>query len=123
VNSNVVVTLILQGGTDVAAAPMQIQFDPKMLRLNDITRGDLLAGDGQQPVFTKAILNDAGSATVQLNRIPGTPGVSGDGTLVVLSFTALNRGSSPVWIANLALRNSQGQPIPSTLPRMMVNIR
>ena len=123
VNGNLVVTVLLQGGTDVSAAPLQLQFDPKMLRLNDVTRGDLLAGDGQQPVFAKSILNDAGTATVQLNRAPGTPGVSGDGTLVVLNFTAVNRGTSPVWISNLALRNSQGQPIPASLPRMTVNIR
>jgi general secretion pathway protein D len=123
VQGNVVVTVLLQGGADVASAPLQIQFDPKMLRLNDVTRGDLLAGDGQQPQFTKSILNDAGTATVQLNRMPGTPGISGDGTLVVLSFTALNRGTSPVWISNLALRNSQGQPIPASLPRMNVTIR
>jgi general secretion pathway protein D len=123
VNGNVVVTVVLQGGADIAAAPLQVQFDPKMLRLNDVSRGDLLAGDGQQPQFTKSILNDAGSATVQLNRMPGTAGISGDGTLVVLNFTAINRGASPVWISNLALRNSQGQPIPASLPRMTVTIR
>jgi general secretion pathway protein D len=123
VNGNIVLTVLLQGGADVSAAPLQIQFDPKMLRLNDVTRGDLLAGDGQQPVFTKNIQNDTGTATVQLNRMPGTPGISGDGTLVVLNFTAINRGASPVWVSNLALRNSQGQPIATTLPRMTVNIR
>jgi general secretion pathway protein D len=118
-----VISVLLQGGADIASAPLQVQFDPKMLRLNDVTRGDLLASDGQQPVFTKNILNDAGTATVQLSRNPGTPGVSGDGTLVVLNFTAINRGASPVWISNLALRNSQGQPVPAALPRMTVNIR
>ena len=57
------VSLILEGGTDVASAPMQIQFDPRILRLNDVIRGDFLASDGQQPVFTKNIMNDTGTAT------------------------------------------------------------
>ena len=52
----------IEGATDVASAPMQIRFDPKMLRLNDVVRGEFLSSDGQQPVFTKNIMNDAGVA-------------------------------------------------------------
>ena len=53
-----------------------------------MVRGDFLASDGQQPVFTKNIMNDTGTATIQLNRQPGTPGVNGGGVLVTLNFQA-----------------------------------
>ena len=61
VASQVSVSLVLEGGVDVASAPMQIQFDPRILRLNDVVRGDFLSSDGQQPVFTKNIMNDTGT--------------------------------------------------------------
>ena len=47
------------------SAPMQIQFDPKILKLNDAGRGDFFSSDGQIPLFTKNILNDAGAAAHQ----------------------------------------------------------
>jgi hypothetical protein len=105
------------------AAPLTIQFDPKVLRLNDVVRGDFLSGDGQQPVFTKNIQNDTGVASIQMNRQPGTPGVSGGGVLVTLNFTTVARGNTVVNLPGLVLRNSQGQPIPAGNPQLSISIR
>jgi len=116
-------TLMLTGGQDVFASPLQVQFDPKALRLTDIVRGGLLGSDGQQVVFTKNIMNDAGTATVNLNRFPGAKGVTGSGTLVTLSFQAIGRGQTSVTIPNLTVRDSQGNTIVTATPSMTVNIR
>lgn len=102
---------------------MQIQFDPKILRLNDIMLGDLMTQGGQEPVLTKNILNDAGAATVQLSRPSGSAGASGDGVLVNLSFQAVGRGSTVVTIPNLTVFNSQGKPTLSGSPQLTVNIK
>lgn len=123
VGNQLSVSVLIQGGTDVASAPMQISFDPKVMRLNDVVRGDFLSNDGQQPVFTKNIMNDSGAATVQLSRQPGTPGVNGAGVLVTLSFQAVGKGSSPVLIPNMVVLNSQGQPVASGSPRMMITVQ
>lgn len=117
------ISVVLEGGADVMAAPLNIQFDPKVLKLNDVVRGDFLAGDGQQPVFTKNIQNDTGMAQIQMNRQPGTPGVSGGGVLVTLNFTTLARGITVVNLPNLVLRNSQGQAIPVGNPQLSIAIR
>jgi hypothetical protein len=112
VNSVVAVSVVLEGGQDVASAPMAIRFDPKMLRLNDVTAGAFLASDGQTPGLAKDIHNDTGAATVALSRPPGLRGVSGPGgVLVNLSFQTLGRGSTTVTIPNISVRDSQGQPI------------
>jgi general secretion pathway protein D len=121
--SNIAVTLSIEAGTDVASAPMQIQYDPKMLRLNDVVRGGFLSSDGQQPVFTKNILNDMGVASIQLNRQPGTPGVSGSGPLVTLNFQAAASGITTIAIPNLTLRNSQGVVIKTVTPQLSVTIK
>jgi general secretion pathway protein D len=119
----ITVTLLLTGGQDVFAAPMQIQYDPKVLRLNDVARGPLLSSDGQQVVFTKNIMNDAGTATVNLNRFPGSKGVSGSGTLVTLTFQAVGRGSTTVSVPNLTVRDSQGATLATATPTVTVNVK
>ena len=102
---------------------MQVQFNPKILRLNDITLGDLMAQGGQQPAFTKNILNDTGAATVQLARPPGNPGAAGAGTLVNLIFQAVGPGVTSVTIPNLVLLSSQGQPVFTGSPQVTINVK
>jgi general secretion pathway protein D len=123
VSNTFTVAVQLEGGTDVASAPMQIQFDPKVLRLVDVSRGDYLSNDGQPPVFTKNIMNDTGTAAIQLNRLPGAPGASGSGTLVTLTFQTVAKGATNVTIPNLTVRNSQGQVLATATPRLIVNVR
>jgi general secretion pathway protein D len=114
------VSVLLDGGADVASAPMQIRFDPKVLHLNDVTRGGFIDGDA---VFTKNIMNDSGVAAIQLNRMPGSPGATGSGVLVTLNFRAVGRGETTVEIPNLTVRNSQGQTVASASPRLAVNVK
>jgi general secretion pathway protein D len=115
--------LVMQNATDLFAAPMQIKFDPKVLRLDDVVQGNLLSSDGQQVTFTKNILNDTGEATVALNRFSGNGGVTGSGTLVTLSFTTVGRGATNVSIPGFAPANSQGQALSSSSPLLTVNVR
>jgi general secretion pathway protein D len=122
-SSSFMVALSLEGGVDVAAAPLQIQFDPKILQLNDVVRGDFLSSDGQQPVFTKDYRNEAGVATIQLNRLPGTPGANGSGVLITLNFQAVGKGATTVTIPNLSVRSSQGQVLASGSPQLAVNVK
>jgi len=113
----------MEGGADVASAPIQIQFDPKLLRLNDVLLGDFFTKDARQPVFTKNILNDTGSAVIQLSRPPGTPGVDGSGTLVTLNFQALARGTAVVTIPHLAVRNTKGAIVSNSTPQLTVTVK
>ncbi len=114
------VTIGLEGATDVASVPIRVQFDPKMVKLNDAVRGDFLSSDGQPALFTKNILNDAGTATLDINRLPRATGVSGSGAVVTLQFQALGRGNSTITLPNLSVRNSQGQVIATATPQISV---
>jgi len=121
--ATVSVTLVAANVNDLAAAPMQIKFDPKILRLNDVVRGSLLTSDGQQVAFSKNILNDTGEGTVNISRFPSTGGVSGSGALVTLVFQAVAHGETVVTIPQLTLRNSQSQPITATSPQLTVTVK
>jgi general secretion pathway protein D len=110
-------------GNNLAGAPMQVRFDPKVLRLDDVVRGEYFSRDGQQVVFTKNILNDAGVASVQLSRVGGAPGVSGQGTLVTLNFTAVGKGQTAVTVPYIGVQNTQGQNVPVQNPVLSVNVK
>ena len=117
------VALIIENATDVSSAPLQVTFDSKVVKLNDAGRGDFFSSDGQIPVFTKNIQNDAGAAAVNLNRLPNTPGVSGSGMLTQLTFQAVAKGSTTVTVPNLTVRNAQGQVVFSGSPQMTINVK
>jgi general secretion pathway protein D len=122
-SQRITISLLIEGGADVASAPMQIQFDPKLLRLNDVSLGDFFSKDDRQPVFTKNIMNDTGAAVVQLNRPPGSHGVGRSGTLVTLIFQAVAPGTAVVQIPHLAVRNAQGAIISNSTPQLTVTVK
>jgi general secretion pathway protein D len=122
-NGTVTVSLMVENAADLAATPLQVRFDPKVLRLNDVVRGNLLTSDGQQVAFSKNILNDTGEATVNVSRFPSTGGVSGSGSIVTLVFQAVGRGDTVVTAPQLTLRNSQSQPILTATPQLTVHVK
>jgi len=117
------VTLAVSNATDLFSAPLQIRFDPRALKLNDVEQGPLMTSDGQRASFTKNILNDTGEADITLNRMPGSGGITGSGNLVTLSFTATARGSTNVTAPAFSPTNSQGQPIANASPLLTVAVR
>ena len=117
------VEVALETGADVfSASPIQIGFDPKLLSLADVSAGALFSKDGQQPVFSRNIMNDIGLATIQYNRPPGAAGVSGPGTLLTLRFQTLGHGATSI-TGNLTIRNSRGLVIGSANPQLPVNLK
>jgi general secretion pathway protein D len=122
-SSVVTVALQLNNATDVFTAPMKLKWDPKILRLSSIQQGNLLGGDGQKVNFSENTLNDSGDASITLNRMPGTGGISGSGTLVTLTFQAVGKGTSQVSVTDISLKNSQLQPITAAPPSLSVVVQ
>ncbi|HUK15000.1 MAG TPA: cohesin domain-containing protein [Bryobacteraceae bacterium] len=122
--SSITVSLVVDGGTDVASAPMIVTWDPKVLSLNSVNQGDLLARGGQQPVFNKNVQNDQGRASVQIGVMPNSPGVTAPtGALVTFTFQAVGRGATQVTIPQLNVRNSQGGTVVAGSPQLTVNVK
>jgi general secretion pathway protein D len=121
VGSTMSVALAVDNGADVSAAPMIITWDSKVLRLNSIVMGDLLA---QKAQMTQNVQNDQGRASVMLNVPAGSPGVTAPtGTLVNLNFQAIGHGSTQVTVPQLTVRNSQSAVVVSGSPQLTVNVK
>jgi general secretion pathway protein D len=118
------VAVTLDNGQDVATAPMAIEFDPKLLRLNDVALGPLLSSGGRQPVFTRNVENERGAASVTLGVAAGSVGATAaTGTLVTLSFQAVAAGSGTVRIPTMTVKNSHGGVVASANPQLTVTVK
>lgn len=122
-NAPISVQLVLENVTDLNAAPVKINFDPKILRLTSITPGPLLSADGAKVTFTENTQNDVGEASIGLSRPPGSGGVAGSGAIVNLTFQTIGRGSSPVTVSDAGIRNVQTQTIPVSAPSMTIEVQ
>jgi general secretion pathway protein D len=102
---------MLGHGQDIASVPVQISYDPKVLQFVSVSNGDFLSRDGQPAVLVHRDDPVSGKLQVTAQRPPGTPGVSGEGTVFSLVFTAKAKGNGTVAIAIPGARNSQNQPL------------
>ena len=122
-SSQVVIALQAQNLTDVASVPIKVRWDPKVLRLEMISPGALLTQDGKIVAPSLDIRNDTGDASIQVTRIAGSPGVSGNGPLLQLTFTAVGKGPTNVSITDAALKDSKQQPITVQNPTVSVVVQ
>jgi len=111
------------GAAMSSLAPLRIKYDPALLRLEDIAPGDIFSRGGGGATSTKDIQNDAGEASITIERLPGAPAVNGPGTLAVLTFTAIGSGQAPVTIEEVALKDSQAQPVAASTAALGVQIQ
>ena len=108
----VTLTLTVNNMKDLFAGDaVKIRFPAGLLRLNDVLQGEMLARDGQRVIFSKDIRNDSGEATITLKRLPGAPGVNGQGTILSFVFMAIGRGAGVVQFEDGSFKNAQLQPI------------
>jgi general secretion pathway protein D len=117
------VTIQVDNARDVVSAPFMLQYDPKLLSLNDVAFGKFWSGDGEEPLLIKNVQNESGLASVRLSRKPGSAAVAGTGNLLTLNFKALASGTATISANNITLSNAQNQMVGSGSPKMTVNIK
>jgi general secretion pathway protein D len=123
-NTPFTVNVELDGATDAfAVTPLRVKWDPAVLRLTDITAGDLLSRSGGAVSSIKDIRNDAGEATLNVSRAAGGTGVSGSGPVAILNFVSVARGMGAVTVTEMGLKNPQLQPLPVALGSVSVAVQ
>ena len=122
VNGQVILVLNVAQATDLFAAPHRVLFDPKILRLEEVIRGNSLAPDGQKLNFTPVVSQERGEASIEISRLPGASGVNTTGPLILYRFTAIGKGTTQVTLADLNLKNSANQPIAASAPSAAVTV-
>jgi len=103
--------VVLAHGQDVASVLTQISYDARVLQFVSVSGGEFLGKDGQAVALVHRDDPSVGKLQITAQRPPGTAGVSGDGTVFTLLFSAKAKGSASVAIAVPGARNSQNQPM------------
>ncbi len=111
VGSTFSVQIVLSHGEDIASVPIQLSYDPRLFQFVKVTNGDFLAKDGQNVALVYRDDATTGKLQITAQRTPGAAGISGDGTVFNLTFTAKAKGTGAISIAVPGARNSKNQPM------------
>ena len=129
VGSTFQMTVNLTGGTDVFSVPMQVQYDQTKLSLINVDLGDspgkgvnFLGQDGQAVALVHRD-DGSGNVAISASRPPGAHGITGSGSVCVLTFQAKAPGDASVVITRPMVRNSTQQPLPATGSRALVQVQ
>jgi len=93
-----VVNLLISGAQNVYCVPVQMNYDPAKLQLVNVSNGGFLSQDGQAVALVHREDETTGTLQITATRPPGSGGVSGQGTVVTLTFQAKASGQTPLTI-------------------------
>jgi general secretion pathway protein D len=105
------VGVVVQSAQDLYSIPMLIQYDPKVISVEDVRQGGFLSG-GEQPIaVVQRVDKERGQAIVSATRMPNTPGVSGSGTIFGVVVRGVAPGNATLSILQVNARDSQQRPL------------
>ena len=105
------VNLVISGAQNVYSVPVQLNYDPKMLQLVNVSNGGFLSQDGQAVALVHREDETIGQLTITASRPSGAGGVSGQGTVVTMTFMAKATGQTPLTITRGGARDPGLQAI------------
>jgi general secretion pathway protein D len=105
--------VVVENVNDLYSIPLLLQYDPKVISVEEVQHGGFLSGGGSQVIAIPwQVLKDKGQAIISATRPPSTPGVSGSGTLIGVVVKALAPGSTNLSIVQVNAKDSQQKSIP-----------
>ena len=105
------VNLLISGAQNVYSVPVQVNYDPKMLQLVNVSNGGFLSQDGQAVALVHREDEAIGQSQITATRPPGSGGVSGQGAVITMTFEAKASGQTPLTITRGGARDPGLQAI------------
>ena len=104
--STIDVPIMITNADDVGSMEIVITYDPTILQVDSVTKGDLNQG---------TILSDTDTSGILSLAIADQNGITGDGEIAVIFFTVVNQtGSSPLLIKDLLVYDVDNLEINAT---------
>lgn len=110
--STFAINIMLRGAQNVYSVPLQVSYDPKILQVVNVSNGGLLSQDGQPVALVHRDDDTTGALQITATRPPGATGISGQGTVVTLTFMAKGSGQSTLTISKGGARDPAMQALP-----------
>src|SRR5947209_2377841 len=105
------VNLLISGAQNVYSVPVQLNYDPKILQLVNVSNGGFLSQDGQAVALVHREDESFGQSQITATRPPGAGGVSGQGAVVTMTLKAKATGQTPLTITRGGARDPGLQAI------------
>ncbi len=108
--------------TDLAGWQTDIAFDADVLEAVEVSEGDFLKAEGGDTFFLKGTIDNAVGEIAKLSSARFGSGVSGTGTLLLVTFTAKATGETRVTFSDFFAGSSSRQEIPSDVPEIVITV-
>jgi general secretion pathway protein D len=103
------VNVQLTGAQNAYSVPLQVTYNPKFLQVLNVSNGSFLSQDGQAVALVHRDDDTTGTLQITATRPPGASGISGQGTVVTLTFMARSAGQSTLAISKGGTRDPNMQ--------------
>jgi general secretion pathway protein D len=111
VGQTATIGIVVENAEDLFSIPLLLQYDPKVISVEEVRHGGFLSGGTQEIAIVQRIDPERGQAIISATRQPNTAGVTGTGTLVGIVVKGLTVGNSSLSIVQVNARNSQQKPL------------
>src|SRR4051812_8743779 len=117
------VNLLLSSQQQMHSFSVQLQYDPKLLQLANISNGGFLSSDGQAVAIVHRDDSAGGKLQITATRPPGSGGVTGNGSVFTLTFVGKGPGQTTIAPIGLFPRDEAGTPIMMSAGQATVSIQ
>jgi general secretion pathway protein D len=105
------VKLIADNVDDLYSLPLLLEYDPKVIAVEDVRHGNFLSDGGREIAVVQQIDREQGHAIVSVTRPPNAKGVSGTGTVLEVLIRGLANGTSTLSLPAVNAKTSKHIPI------------
>jgi general secretion pathway protein D len=116
------VAVVVENVKDLASIPLQIQYNPAVISVEEVRHGGFLAGDTQEALVQR-IDNQHGSTIISATRMQNLPGVSGTGTVTAIVIRAIAPGDTKLSITQVNAKDSTQKIIPLVTVEGVIHVQ
>ncbi len=116
------IAMVVENVKDLFSIPVLVQYDPKIVSLEEVRHGGFLSGGEQEIAIVHRIDPERGQAIISATRQPNTLGVSGTGTLLALVVKGIAPGTSAMGVVQVNARDSQQRAIPMVSGEVQIRV-
>jgi len=105
------VSVDLRSDLEIGNMSLDLSYDPRIIKLKEVSEGGLVRRLGEKVPFLKNIDNSAGVCTIGLTSPAVGKGIKGGGILAVLVFESAAPGEAAIVITSVSANGPMGQPL------------
>ena len=110
VGDNIAVVMNISTNASIYAIEGKVYFNNSILNANSVSEGNFLK-QGSQTFAVIGVNNSLGTIIFGITRLGNTSGVSGNGSLLIINFTAIKKGNSSILLKDVKVIDENIQEI------------